>query len=162
MKVKSTYSRLVMAAVVVALAVAVAVSQTVGKGAGFAGGGFPFGGHMLSFFADYLDLTDAQQAQVKNIVAKEKPVVSPLIAHLSQSNLQLRQIAEAGNVDEAKVRSLAAQQSQTLTELIVQKTRIEAELFQVLTPEQKTKLDAFLAKRQQRFMNHMQPGVSPQ
>ena len=29
-----------------------------------------FGGHMLGFFTHYLDLTDAQQAQIKGILQK--------------------------------------------------------------------------------------------
>ena len=43
-----------------------------------------------------------------------------------------------------------------MTELMVQKARVESELFQVLTPDQKTKLTAIISQHEQRFMNHMQ------
>jgi Spy/CpxP family protein refolding chaperone len=142
-----------------ALVAAVALSQTVNKPGHMGGGDFPFGGHMLGFFADYLDLTDAQQTQVKDILAKEKPALQPLLDQMKQSHQQLRQIAESGSFDEAKVRAIAGQQSQTMTELAVQKTRIESELFQVLTPEQKIKMGNFLSRQEQRF-RHMQD--SPQ
>ena len=147
---KFSRTKIIVAALAITLVAAVAVSQTVVKhhyeGMGWGGGpmgGDPFGGHMLRFFANHLDLTDAQQSQIKDILAKERPTI------------QLRQIAESGNFDEAKVGSLAAQQSQTLTELIVQKTRIESELFQVLTPEQKTKAQELMNRHEQRFMKHM-------
>jgi periplasmic protein CpxP/Spy len=151
-KMKSNHTKLIVV-LAMALAAAVAVSQTVNK-TGHMGGGFPFG-HTLGFFADYLDLTNAQQTQVKDILAKQKPAIQPLMDQFKQSHDQLRQIAESGNFEEAKVRTIAGQQAQTMTELTVQKTRIEAELFQVLTPEQKTKMDKFLSRHEDRFM-HMQ------
>ena len=61
----------------------------------------------------------------------------------------------SGSFDEAKVRALVAQQSANITELIVQKARIESELFQVLTPEQKTKMTQLMERHEQRFANHM-------
>jgi protein CpxP len=137
---------------------AAAVSQTVKRtsyGRGI------YGGHMLHFFSRYLDLTDAQQAQVKDIMTKEKPVLQPLFQQLSQSHHQMRQFEESGNFDEAQVRALANQQSQTITELIVQKARIESEMLQVLTPEQKTKFQSFMDKREERFKNHMQNQNQP-
>ncbi len=120
---KSKSVLLVGLALVLTLTAAVGISQTVRR-AHMHGDGM-FEGHMLHFFTDYLDLTDAQQAQVKDIMAKEKPALKPLIA-------------------------------QTMTEMIVQKARIESEMIQILTPEQKTKLNDFMAKHEQRMMKHMQ------
>jgi Spy/CpxP family protein refolding chaperone len=80
---------------------------------------------------------------------------------LQQSKQQLREIAENG-YDDAKVRSIAALQAQTLTEFTVQKTRIESELFQVLTPDQKAKMDKFLSRHEQRFMNRLNSESAPQ
>jgi len=132
----------------------VGISQTVRR-AHMHGDGM-FEGHMLHFFTDYLDLTDAQQAQVKDIMAKEKPALKPLMQQMAQSHQQIRELTMAGTFDEAKVRTLATQQAQTMTEMIVQKARIESEMIQILTPEQKTKLNDFMAKHEQRMMKHMQ------
>ena len=99
-----------------------------------------FGGPMMGFYIHKLDLTDAQRAQVKDIMAKEKPTLQPLMLQMAQGHQQLRQLVMSGNFDEAKVRDLAAQQTQTMTELTVQYARIASEMVQVLTPEQKTKL----------------------
>jgi Spy/CpxP family protein refolding chaperone len=68
----------------------------------------------------------------------------------------LRTLEMSGSFDETKARGLVAQQSANITELIVQKARIESELFQVLTPEQKTTMTQFMQRREQRFAQHMQ------
>ncbi len=146
----------------VALCAAMAFSQTVVKAAqgseqgGFRHGGF--GARMLGFYADYLDLTDAQQAQVKDILAKEKPAVTPLIQQLAQAHQQMSQLEQAGSFDEAKVRAIASQQSQTMTELLVQKARIKSELMAVLTPEQKDKMAKMEARHAARMQKHLQQG----
>lgn len=119
--------------------------------------------HMLGFYADYLDLTDAQQAQMKDIIAKEKPTIQPLIEQLAQGHQQMSQLEQASKFDEAGVRALASQQSQTMTELMVQKARIKSELVALLTPDQKDKLAKFEARRAVRFQKHMQnrQGAAP-
>jgi Spy/CpxP family protein refolding chaperone len=68
----------------------------------------------------------------------------------------MNQLDQSGTFDEAKVRALATQQSQTMIELAVQHARIKAEMLQVLTPDQKTKFTQFQAKREQRMQQHMQ------
>jgi len=155
---KSKYFKI--AAVVLALAVtaAIAVSQTVRR-AHMRGDGM-FGGPMLGYYVHKLDLTDAQQAQVKAIMAKEKPVLQPLILQMAQGHSQLRNLVMSGSFDEAKARELASQQTPVLTELAVQYARIGSEMVQVLTPEQKTKLTALISQHEQRMMNRMQ-GTTP-
>jgi len=159
---RSNRVKWIIAALAILLVAGVAVSQTVKRVSEARGMGFAMGGHMFGFFSSYLDLTDAQRAQVKDIMAKERPNIQPLAQQLMQSRQQLRQIAESGAFDEAKVRTLATQQSQTMIELEVQRTRIASELFQVLTPDQKTKMDKFMSRHEQRMMNHVQPAASPE
>jgi Spy/CpxP family protein refolding chaperone len=48
---------------------------------------------------------------------------------------------EKGNFDEKLVRKLATQQSRLMAELIVATSRFQTELYAVLTPEQRTKVD---------------------
>ncbi len=79
---KSKSVLLVGLALVLTLTAAVGISQTVRR-AHMHGDGM-FEGHMLHFFTDYLDLTDAQQAQVKDIMAKEKPAMQPLMQQMNR------------------------------------------------------------------------------
>ena len=154
---KSRRIKLFVAAVALVLLGAVAVSQTIRR----AHWGYGMrGGHMLAFFTHYLDLNESQQAQVKAIMEKEKPALQPLVQQLAQAHHQMRQFEE-GNFDEAQVRALAAAQSQNITELIVAKARIESEMMQVLTPEQKAKFQAFMDKREARFSKHLQEQTTP-
>ena len=149
-------NRFTLLAVVLSAALATAAfSQTVVKtGMGHHGGGFS--ARMLGFYSDYLDLTDAQQAQMKDILTKEKPTIRPLIQQLAQGHQQMRQLEQAGTFDETKVRAVASQQTQAMTELLVQKARIKSELMAVLTPDQKDKMAKFEARHQARFQKHFE------
>ena len=152
---KSHRMKLFIAALALLLVGAVAIAQTVRRATYRHGGGM-FVEHTLEFYAHRLDLTDAQQSQLKDIMAKEKPALKPMLLQLAQTRHQMGQLEEGENFNEAQVRTLAAQQSQTITELIVQKARIESEMLQILNPDQKTKFKEMIDKHEQRMMNHLQ------
>jgi len=145
---KFTRTRVLIIGAAVILAVAAAVAQGMRGRGGFE--------HMLGFYSDYLDLSSAQQDQIKAIWQKEKPTLAPLMQQMKQFHSQINQLDQSGTFDEAKVRALATQQSQTMIELAVQHARIKSEMFQVLTPDQKTKFTQLQAKREQRMQQHMQ------
>jgi Spy/CpxP family protein refolding chaperone len=149
--------RILVAISVVTLLAAIGFSQTAvtTPGPGHRGRHF---GRMLGISARYLELTEAQKTQMKDIMTKEKPTIQPLMQQLAQNRQQMRQLESADTFDENKVRPLANQQSQTMAELIVQKARIKSELIQVLTAEQKTKMAAFEASREARLKKHFQQG----
>lgn len=149
------FSRMKMsfAALVIVLMAGVAIAQHRG---GPRGGGDFFGGPMLGFFSDYLDLSDAQQAQIKQIIDKEKPGLEPLFKQEMQSHEQMMQLIQGGNFDEAKAQAIATQGAQVHAQLEVGHARIASQAYQLLTPEQKTKLAQFISKREQRFEHHMQ------
>jgi protein CpxP len=140
-------------ALVLALAVAgAALAQGMHHGMGH---GFNFD-RMLNYYADALDLTSAQRDQVKAIWVKETPTVQPLMQQMKQFHSDMNKLEQSGPFDEAKVRALATQQSQTMIEMAVQHARIKSEMVQVLTPDQKTKLAQLEAKHEQRMQHHMQ------
>jgi protein CpxP len=152
---KSIRIRLLVAAMAVVFAAALAKSQSADTQApAMHHQKFGFGGHMMGFFADYLNLSDAQQSQMKAVIVKEHAALKPLVQQLHQTRQQLRQYEE-GAYDEARVRAVAAQESQTLTELTVQKTRIHSELFQMLTPDQQAKMKEFEARHEARIEKRM-------
>lgn len=148
---KSTRTRVLLIGGAVLLAVVAALAQ----GMHHHGGGFD---HMLGYYSDALDLTSAQQDQIKAIWAKEKPAMQPLHQQMKDFHTQMNQLTESGTFDEGKVRALATQQAQARIEMEVQHARIKSEMFQVLTADQKTKmqqLEAKHAERMQRHMGHM-------
>src|SRR2546427_11797717 len=97
---KSKSVLLVGLALVLTLTAAVGISQTVRR-AHMHGGGM-FEGHMLHFFTDYLELTDAQQAQVKKIMAKKKTAPKPLMEKKAQKQQQNTELTKAGNIVDTK------------------------------------------------------------
>jgi protein CpxP len=150
---KFSRGKISFAALVVVLVAGIALAEPHG---GPHGGGDFFGGPMLGFFADYLDLTDAQHAQIKQIISKEKPALEPLFKQEMQSREQMMQLIQSGTFDESKAQAIATQGAQVHAQLEVQHARIASEAYQVLTAEQKTKLAQFIAKREQRFEQHME------
>lgn len=169
---KSIRSRLFVAALAVMLGTALAQSQTADTTTPAAPHAGPHGGmygalgmdgHMIQFYAKFLNVSDEQKTQMKAVLQKEKPTLQPLMQQLHQMDQQLKQYEE-GTFDEAKVQGLVAQQSQTLVQLKVEQSRIHNELFQLLTSDQQSKLKEFEANREARMQQHMQnaPAASQQ
>ena len=152
---KSIRYRFLVAALAVLLGSAIAKSQTADAPPPMRGHEFGMEGHMMGFFAKYLDLSDAQREQMKAIMQKERPTLQPLMQQLHQMEAQLKQYEE-GTYDEAKVQPLVAQQAQTMVQLKVQETRIHNELFQLLTADQQAKMKEFEANREARMQQHTQ------
>ena len=116
---KALRFRFLVAALCVLFVTAVAQSRAADASPAPPARGHQFGrGGSGEFFADYLNLSDAQTAQMKGILAKENPALKPLFQQLHQTRQQLKQY-EQGTYDDAKVRALAAQQSAAMVELTV-------------------------------------------
>ena len=160
---KSNYFKVFAVGALLVVLAAIGVTQTVRHAHMRRAGMFDgMGGPMLGYYSHKLELTDAQRTQVKGIMAKEKPAFQPLMLQMAQSRQQMQQLLMSSGFDEAKVRELAAQQTQAMTELMVQRARVESEMLQVLTPDQKTKLTALTAAHQQRMMEHLQKPAQEQ
>ena len=145
---KSTHIRILTIGAAVLLVAAAAIAE--GRH-GYGGpGGFR---HMLK----QLDLTSAQQDQVKAIWAKEKPSLQPLMQQLRQNHSAMSALEASGPFDEAKTRALVTQNSQTMIELQVEHARIKSEIMQILTADQKAKLAQLEANREARMSKHMAP-----
>ena len=156
---KSIRFRLLIAAVAVLLGSAIAKSQTATDvppppPMHDHGHGFGMEGHRMGFFGKALNLTDEQKAQMKTIMQKEHPAMKPLFQQQRQIDQQLRQYVQ-GPYDEAKVRALATQKAQVQVELTVAQTRIHNQMYQLLTPDQQSKLKEMEANHEARMQKHM-------
>lgn len=145
---KSTHIRILTIGAAVLLVAAAAIAE--GRH-GYGGrGGFR---HMLK----QLDLTSAQQEQVKAIWTKEKPTLQPLMQQLRQNHSAMNALVASGPFDEAKTTALATQNSQTIIQLQVEHARIKSEIMQILTADQKAKLAQMEANREARMSKHAPP-----
>jgi len=120
------------------------------------------GGDLLGpMMMDMLDLSDAQQAQIKQIYQSGKTTMKPLWSQERESHLAMIKLITSGTFDTAKAQSIANQESQVRAQLELAHAQLAAQAYQVLTPEQKTKLNEFLAKREQRAEQHMTEHSAP-
>jgi periplasmic protein CpxP/Spy len=149
---KSTRTRVLAMGAALILAVTLAMAQGMHFHGGPMGHDFE---HLLDFFSEKLDLSNAQQDQIRAIWQKEKPTFQPLIEQMRQFHGDLNKLGNDGTFDEAKVRALATQQSQTMIELAVQHARIKSEMIQVLTADQKAKLSQLEARHEDHMQRHM-------
>ncbi len=155
-----TKSVMLMATIVVLLASSCALAE---DGPPLMHGGM--GGHELRFLSRYLDLTDAQKTQIKQLLASERSTADPLMQQVHQGHLQMTQLEQSGNFDETKAQSIAVSLSQTESQLEVQHAKVQAQIFQLLTADQKTKMTQLTQEREQHFAEHMQrqqPDQQPQ
>ncbi len=162
---KTRYIAVAVAAVL-AIGIGVVAAQAHSQGNGGWGHDHMFGRHM-GWIARQLDLTDAQKAQIKSTIQAEKPTLAPLMQQLVTERQQMLAATTNGAFDQAKVQALANQEAQTMAQLIVERQKIISSVYQnVLTPEQKTKADAFRQKMSQRMTEHLQKftteGTAPQ
>lgn len=114
-----------------------------------------FDGGMFHFFSRYLDLTEEQHTQIKQIFHNAKPALQPLMQQEMQSRHAMMQLVASGNFDQAKAQTIAAQESQIHAQLEVQHALLASQAYQILTPDQKTKLNDLMAQHQQRFEQRM-------
>src|SRR5262245_45090645 len=101
---------------------------------------FP-GPEMIEHLTRALNLTDAQQTQVKAIFESARASVEPLDAKMDEVHKQLEAATANGQFDEAQVRALANQQAQIMADTIVEHERAKSKIYAILTPEQRAKAD---------------------
>ena len=124
-----------------------------------------FDAGMFPFFSKYLNLTEEQQAQIKQIFSNAKPTLQPLWQQERESRHAMMQLVASGTFDQAKAQTIAMQESQIHAQLEVQHALLASQAYQILTPDQKTKVNDLIAKREQRFEQHRQeqvPSAAPE
>lgn len=127
-------------------------AQGPGHGPGF---GRRHGGFMLKHMAKQLNLTDAQQGQIKTIMQGERAKMQPLNQQLRQ-NEQAQNAATTGDFNELQARAFAQKQTQIMNDVIVEKQRMKSQIYTVLTPEQRQKALQLMQQREQRHQERMQ------
>jgi Spy/CpxP family protein refolding chaperone len=105
----------------------------------------PYAERFVELMTERLNLTDAQKAEIRAILAAERPTVEPLVHQLITAQEELRAAIRARGFNETETRAFVARYTGTVTELIVAKERIAARIYAVLTPEQRARLDELRA-----------------
>jgi Spy/CpxP family protein refolding chaperone len=143
----------ILMAVAAGLATA-ALGQRSGKGFG------RHSGWMLNRMSKELGLSEAQQTQIKSIMADGKTRMKPLIEQLRQ-NRQAESANSNGAFNENQARLFATKQASIMTDLMVEKQRTRSQIFAVLTSEQRQKAQQLMQERQQRRQERMKKHAEP-
>ncbi|MDO9080537.1 MAG: Spy/CpxP family protein refolding chaperone [Desulfuromonadales bacterium] len=95
------------------------------------------GGHFLERMTRILDLSEAQQASIKQVQAAEQEKTAALHEKKRELRQQLRQVETANALDENAVRVLSEQRGAIETELSISRARTHNQIDALLTPEQR-------------------------
>lgn len=112
---------------------------------GFRGPGGPMG--LLPMLGRDLELTDAQKDQLKGIAESHKDDWKALADRGRAAHMALNQAVSADTIDENLIRQKSAEVAAVEADLAVARARARAEVFQILTAEQKAKVKEHAAQR---------------
>lgn len=128
------------------------IAQRAGhKETGYFGGPGHRGGPAM--FLRGLDLTDEQRVTVREIMDTSRASVEPLMKQLHETRQKVAGLGTDGKFDQAQAEAAAAEQGSTITKLIVEKEKAKAQIYAILTDEQKAKAVEMRAKAEERFKN---------
>src|SRR5215204_5809706 len=115
-------------------------------------GGFGgFGGRGFERIAEKLNLSDEQRTQVKTILEDSKTRVKPLMDSLRESRKQAETLGTDGTFNEEQVNQIANSQLETMKQLFIEKEKTKAQIFAVLTPEQRAEAAKMKDQFKERF-----------
>jgi protein CpxP len=107
-------------------------------------------GDMVEHMSRELNLTDAQKAQVKTLFDAQQATEEQRHTKLDELRKQIEAATANGQFDENTVRNLASQQSQLMTDQMVDHLRLHSQIYGLLTAEQKTKADQMMKMHDER------------
>jgi len=90
---------------------------------------------------EFLDLTPLQIAAIQAQIAVQRVQVQSLMKQLTNNRRELIATTLKGHFDIRQVRKLAAKQARILEPLVVANTRLQTEIYKILTVEQQRRLD---------------------
>ena len=79
----------------------------------------------------------------------------PLVLKLMQGRKAMQSATSMpGTFDEAQVRTAAAQQAQTITDLLVEAERVKSQVSAILTPDQRAKFAQLMDQKRSQLRQH--------
>jgi protein CpxP len=147
--------KVIIAVIAGALLIAGSIFVIAQKAGRKDGPGFGFG-HRPGFGMALrgLDLTDDQKAKVKEIMGASKTNVEPLMQQMRDNHTKIAALGTDGKFDQAQVEALANEQGSIAAKMIIEKEKVKAQVFAILTDEQKAKAAEMRAKFEQRMKEH--------
>ena len=95
-----------------------------------------------------LGLSEAQQDQVFKLFHDQAPAMHEQMKQVRRSREELRQLSMAERFDEGRARQLADTQAKALAALAVMRAQTMARVREILTPEQRQRLQQMREQRE--------------
>lgn len=95
----------------------------------------------LEMMTTVLDLNEAQQQQLQTLFTQQWQDNQKLREQMQSERENMRTLKTADTFNEAEFRAQAAKRAELKTEMMVRKIKFQDELYAVLTPEQRIKVD---------------------
>lgn len=108
------------------------------------------GGHGMHRMLRGLDLSEAQRDQIFQLLHAQAPAMREKGKELRESRRELQEAAMSEQYDEARVRSLSDNAARAMAEMMEMRARTQNQIYQLLTPEQRTKLEERKARFSER------------
>lgn len=116
-----------------------------------------FGGPGMGLALHELNLTDAQKAQVKQIMEANKTSMKPLMQQMEQNRLAMLNATANGAYDAAKIQALAGQRAQLDAAMTMNREAIRHQIYTtVLTADQQAKAEQLRSEQATRITQHLQ------
>ncbi|MCA0402852.1 MAG: Spy/CpxP family protein refolding chaperone [Proteobacteria bacterium] len=103
------------------------------------------GGHMKKM-VETLKLDDSQQAKIKSIKEQMKASQQANREQMKSIRMQMNQLVQAPNVDEAKLDSLINQKKELMGQMMKARVMAKNQIFNLLNPQQKTQYQDMMKK----------------
>jgi protein CpxP len=103
--------------------------------------------HRLEMMSEILGLSENQEEQIEALFKANYEQNYARREQMRASRDELREKMHAENFNEAEFRTLAEQQAQLKTDLMVERAKIKQQVFAILTPEQQEKADKLMELR---------------
>ncbi len=137
-------------------AIFVFAQKSEGKGGHSLTRGWGHGrGHGITKLLRQLDLNEEQKAKVKEIIGTNRASLEPTMQAMKENHAKIRTLGTDGTFDQALVEALAAEQGDLVAKTIVQKESVKAQIFAILTAEQKVKAAELRTKFEGKFEERM-------
>ncbi len=98
-----------------------------------------------------LDLSEAQKDKIKAALEARRPAFESLRERRHEARRKLRELTEAPNRDLAAIGAATVELTEGRKEIRAQMQLVRSDIEEILTPDQRTKLDGYLAALRNRF-----------
>ncbi len=116
---------------------------------------------MTGMLTDFLDLSDAQQTQVKALLTSAQPQMDALHQQMKSLHQMAMQAAMATPFDEAKLRASFSAQAPAMIDSAVAMAKVHAQIYALLTPEQQAKMQKHMTRMEQEHEHEHQMPAAP-